>query len=368
MKQPLGRPGKAGKTAIIVLVIIALGGLASWWLLPLASPEDAKPDAGPVTVRVAPVREAPARLFFRGIGRALARDEVMIAAEASGRITAIAATEGAAVAQGALLVSLDMRDEAAALAAAEASLQEAQARYRRDKKLFAQGHVAQARLDQSLAARDGARADVEAAQVAVANRRIVAPFAGRVGLIAISVGDYVRPGDPLFSLLTDQLLEIAVAVPAPIAADIAPDAPLTLWPDQDRALTVPLTTRDPAADPQTNTMTLKALLEDPPADLAPGQSVAVALLRKRRDNALFVPEKAVLMAGPQHYVLRVDDQDVVHRQSVDIGLRHAGAVEIRAGLDADDRVIVEGVQKVDDGQTVLPEIISDQGGAHGAQP
>ncbi|GAB4142454.1 MAG: efflux RND transporter periplasmic adaptor subunit [Sphingomonadales bacterium] len=346
-----------------------LGGGVSWWLLTREQAGDAQPDSGPVAVQVAPVRQAPARLSFQGIGRVMARDAVAIAAEASGRITAIAANEGAAVAQGDVLIELDMRDEAAALAAAEAALQQAQARYRRDQQLFQQGHVAQARLDQSLAARDAARADVEAAQVAVANRRIIAPFAGRVGLIALSVGDYVRPGDPLFSLLTDRLLEIEIAVPAPIAADIAKDAPVTLWPGQDRALTTRLAARDPAADPQTNTVTLKAVLEDPPAALAPGQSVAVAVLRARRDNALFVPEKAVLMAGPQHYVLLVDDEDVVHRQTVSIGLRRAGTVEIREGLDADDRVIVEGVQKVDDGQKVSPEVVSpDQGGQPGALP
>ena len=337
--------------------------------MPFEQAADTKPDANPVAVQVALVRQAQARLFFQGIGRIVARDEVMITAEASGRVTHIAVTEGAEVAQGAVLIALDMRDEAAALAAAKAALQQAGARYRRDEKLFAQGHVAQARLDQSLAARDAAKAEVEAAQVAVENRRIIAPFAGRVGLIALSAGDYVRPGDPLFGLLTDQILEIAIAVPAPIANEIARNAPVTLWPDQQRALTVALAARDPAADPQTNTVTMKALLNEPPAGLAPGQSVAVAVLRERREKALFVPEKAVLMAGPQHYVLRVDADDIVHRQTVSIGVRRDGAVEICDGLDVDDRVIVEGVQKVDDGQTVSPRLASSTAdGQAGARP
>lgn len=338
----------AGVGVIAILTAAAIG----WHLWPRQeAAADQQQPALPVTV--AAVSGGTAAELFRGIGTIAAQDSVTLSAEAAGRIVKIPVSDGVRVSKGALLLELETRDEAAALEAAEAELATARASYERDQKLVKQGHVAEERLEQSRAAYEMAVAHRKAAKIALENRRITAPFAGRVSLIPLSPGDYVRPGDPLFSIVTDTKLEVDIAIPASLARRTAPDAAVTLRPRAGEALETKIASRDTAADTATNLIVLKAAIPDGKHSLEPGQSVPVTVVVQERE-ALFVPEEAILLAGPEHYVYRVNGEDIAERTPIETGIRRDGRVEVLSGLAEGDRVVTQGLQKASDGARVNP--------------
>jgi len=352
------RPGEAmnqKKRAVWLAGLLVLAvAIGVAWSLTLAEEPNEPGQRPAVAVVTADVMTDTAVERFEGVGRIRAEDWVTVSTEAAGRVVGIRVADGARVTAGEILIELETRDEAVALDAAKAALATARAEYERDRKLYGQGHVAEERLENSRAAYDEAQARVKAAEVALENRRIVAPFAGKVSLIPLAPGDYVQPGDPLFTLVSDQRLEVHVAVPASIAGTLELQAKLTLRPRGVDPIETAISAKDAAANPSTNLVTVKAPV---PVDRWPfnaGQTVPVSVVTNWREGALFVPEAAILLAGPLHYVFTVDGNNVAHRTPVEIGMRSNGRAEIRSGLQADDRVVVEGMQKVRDGVEVQP--------------
>lgn len=349
MKKRTKLAAQLGAVAILGAAV-AVG----WWQWGAGEPEEpqAEQQRPAVEVVVAEVATGVAVDTFEGVGRVRAEDEVELAAEASGRIERIPVSDGARVEEGELLVELRTRDEEAALQAANARLAEARAEFDRSQTLLEQGHIAEARLEQARSALSTAQAEAQAARVAVEERSIVAPFAGRIGIIHVSMGDYVQPGDPLFTLVTDRDLEVEVGVPAEIVKQLGPETTIRVLRQDADPITATLGTISPSANEGTNLVAVTAALPD--ANFQPGENVRVVVVTDRRGDALFVPEEAILLAGPEHYVYRVTDDELARRSIVEIGKRGDGRVEITAGLEANDRVIVDGLQQVQDGRAVTP--------------
>ena len=104
-------------------------------------------------------------------------------------------------------------------------------------------------------------------------------------------------------------------------------------------------------DPQTRSATVRARMPNPDGKLRPGMLLKVSIERGERP-VLQVPESALIPIGEEHYVMRVDEASVVHRDAVRIGRRRVGAVEILDGLEAGHRVVVEGLVRVRPGSNV----------------
>lgn len=336
--------------------VAALGaaGLAAWLLWPAA--EQAAPAAPPPAPVVLAAAEA-ARLVreVEALGTVVATSSVMLAAEITGRVTALSFEEGAEVAAGEVLVTLDPGPAEAEVRAAQAEAAELEQQLSRSSRLARGGFAPRgdvADLRQRLA---GAEARAAAAEARLSQSRIAAPFAGRLGLKEVSIGALVQPGTPLVALDAVDPIDLRFAVPERDAARVTEGAAI-------RATSVAIPGRvfegevrivAPRVDPALRTVTIQARLPNADRALRPGMLMRVAIAAEVVEQAVTVPPRAVVLQGPEHFVFRVRD-GVARRTRVQIGQRLPQRMEIQDGLAAGEQVVLEGLQGLQDGARVDP--------------
>ncbi|MCB1544438.1 MAG: efflux RND transporter periplasmic adaptor subunit, partial [Rhodoblastus sp.] len=165
------------------------------------------------------------------IGSLRATQGVEIAPQVGGVVRAIKFESSQDVHKGALLVEIDDSTEQADLKANQAALLNAQSTLNRQSKLVSGGNSTQATLDQATAARDQAAAAVERTKAIIAQKRIAAPFDGRLGIRRIDIGQYVSPGAPLVTLQQLDPIYVDFQAPEQYFARLAVDQTITLTVD-----------------------------------------------------------------------------------------------------------------------------------------
>ncbi|MBP1850862.1 efflux RND transporter periplasmic adaptor subunit [Rhizobium halophytocola] len=306
-------------------------------------------------------------------GWAEADESTTIAAQQQGLVVSIAATDGQLVKTGDLIARLDDRTASAAvakdkanIASDQASLAEAQAALSRAQTLVKQSVQSQQTLDQAKAAADSATADLAAAratlaadQVALDNTEIRAPFDGRLGDIAVSVGAYLGAGgeivsiakyDPIsvkFRLSERYLPQLRKAEKAGVPVDALSD---TADGEPD---TGTLRFVDNTVDTASGTILAKASFRNDDGRLWPGQSVNVTVHFAADARTIVVPTVAV-RAGPDgNFIYTVDDQQKIHVAPVEVARSNGDRTAITSGISAGDHIIIEGQVQLSAGQTVV---------------
>ena len=299
---------------------------------------------------------------IEALGTAQANESVTLTAKVTEVVRRVRFQDGDRVAAGQVLVELTGQAEVAQLEEAQASLNEAQQQLDRMEGLVAQGTIPRAQYDTQRAARDTARARANAIRARLAERVIAAPFAGVLGFRPVSDGALVTPGTATATLDDTSTIKLDFNVPESFLSALAPGRAITArsaaWPDRDfRGEVASVGSR---VDPVTRAVTVRAHLDNPDAAIKPGMLMTVALLTAPR-QALVVPELSVTQIGASAFVFRIGDDDTVQQVAVQPGARRRGEVEIRAGLQAGERVVVDGTLKVRNGSRVA--IIDGAGSA-----
>jgi membrane fusion protein (multidrug efflux system) len=329
------------------------------WLLSLAAPAAAE---GPRVV-VATVRQADFPLTVEALGTARANESVEIRPKISETITAIHFTEGQKVEAGFVLVELEDSEARADVAAARAGLADTENQAKRARQLFETRAVSASELDQRLAQRDADRAALDAAEARLAETRVRAPFAGRLGLRNVSLGALVTPNTILTTLDDTDIIKLDFDVPETALARLAEglrfEARSAAWRDATFVGTVG--SIDTRVDPVSRTVTVRGILPNEGGKLRPGMFLTVKLLREDV-TALVVPEQAIVPEQAQQFVLVVGPDDVVEKRKVETGRRRPGEVEILGGLREGERVVAEGTQKARPGSRVEVVEQLDAGG------
>ena len=306
--------------------------------------------------------------------------------------------EGRLVEAGAPLFTIDpeltQADETRArgdYAAAKAALEKARLDERRTKELAKQGAVSRQDLDDARAAVDLARGEVTAARGALETARtnlgytvITSPITGIAGIAQVRVGTLVGQGDPTLLTTVSQIdpvrVTFALSEQAYLAnADRLRD--LVMDPASERAaileLVLPdgsvhpekgrLELIDRAVDPTTGTIRLQALYPNPELTLRPGLHVKVRARRRMLEDVLLVPQRAITELQGTQQLAVVGEGDVVEVRTVELGDRLGQRRIVQQGLAAGDRVVVEGLQKLQDGMVVSVRATKAQPGPR-AQP
>ena len=307
---------------------------------------EAKPLDFPLTV------EAP--------GTARANESVEIRPQISESVTAIHFTEGQRVEAGTVLLELEDSEAKADVAAARAALVESETQASRAQELFKTKAVSASVLDQRTARRDADRAALDAAQSRLADTKIRAPFAGRLGLRRVSLGSLVTPSTIITTLDDTDTIKLDFDVPETalslLAEGLVVEALSAAWPDQ--RFRGEVATIDTRVDPVSRTITVRARVPNQGALLRPGMFLAVRLLRENV-SALMVPEQALVPEQSRQYVWVVGDGNAVEKREVRTGRRRPGQVEIVDGLQAGERVVTEGTQKIRPGTSVEIDEVRD---------
>jgi membrane fusion protein (multidrug efflux system) len=346
--------------AAVIVVLAGLGG-GAWYLWQNrteggAAPNPNQPGRGggaPITVDVLPARIGTVIERTESVGTARANESVTITAKQAGIVAQINFIEGQRVRAGAALIELEAGERRADVDQARAQRDEIRQRLDRARQLRPGGNVAEARLDELGSQLRAADARVRAMDARFEDSRITAPFEGRVGLRQVSLGALLQPGTPVTTLDDVSKIKLEFAVPETVLAQLALGLNVigrtSAYPG--RIFEGKVSVIDTRIDPATRAVRVNALFDNKDEILKPGLFLNVDLALSRRENAILIREEALLAEGLRQFVFVVEG-DRVKRREVRLGVRLQGEVEIVQGLTAGALVIVRGVQRVRDGQSV----------------
>ena len=308
---------------------------------------------GPVPVVVETVREQEWTDALRALGSVHAREAVMITAKVSETVQQVHFESGQDIARGAPLVTLSGQQQFASLASAEATLKEAEQLFQRQAQLAQQQLVARASLDAQRATRDAARAQVAQIRANLSDRVIRAPFSGVLGLRQVSPGALVTPGTVIATL--DDIARVYVDFPVPETelADVAPGQALVgrVGTYGERTFDGTVSAVSARLDVASRAAIVRGDFPNSDRALKPGMLVEISLSRGTRP-ALVVPEIAVQQVGSETYVWRVKADSTVEKANVVVGGRVPGKVMLKDGIKAGERIVTEGVGKLQAGAKV----------------
>lgn len=334
------------KKVWVVLVVLGLGGLLTWQL---SSPVEtsAPRTRPPVPVTAYTVVPRPFNDEVQALGTLRAWESVDITASVSQIIESLAFDDGQQVEQGELLALLRQAAEQASRRELQATLADAEREVRRLENLARQNQVAQNELDRARTLVSVTRHRIEEVESRIADRTIVAPFAGTLGLRQVSEGALVTAGQRLTTLDDLSRMRLDFTVPEQdlgflrVGQTVAARTPAFT-----EAFTGTVTALDSRVDPVARSITARAELVNPEQRLRPGMLMEVVISGPER-QALLVPEESLQSRSTRQFVWRLDaaaEQAV--RSEVVIGGRRPGWVEIVAGLEAGDRVVRDGVGRL----------------------
>ena len=319
-----------------------------------------KPEAtagGPgfaVQAVVVPVRQEPVTESLALVGSLAANEMVELKSESEGTVQEIRFTEGQRVKTGDPLIVLDETKFAAAAAEAEANFKVSESNFERAKRLFQDKLISKQEIDQNAASFQAARAAFDLKKRQLKDARITAPFSGVVSSRRISPGQVIDKNTLLTILVDLDPVKVEFNVPERFVGQLKIGqkimVKLAAYPGRSFAGEVYFIA--PYVDEVLRTSLLKAKIPNPNNELKPGMFANLDLTLQIKDQALVVPESAILSSGDRTIVYIVDAQDTAQVRPVRLGIRQAGLVEILSGVKAGERVIAEGLQKVRPGGKV----------------
>jgi membrane fusion protein (multidrug efflux system) len=356
-------PMKAKLTTWIAVAGIAGAGIAAWWLQQPGVAASGGPRAsvagsaegrgggggpvGPIAVEVGVAERVRLVDDTEAVGSLRSRQGVMLRPEVSGRIAEIGFRDGQRVRRGQVLVQLDDTLQRAQLRQAQAQAGIAQTQLQRNRELLSQGFVSQSAVDQSAAALEVAQAQVALARAQQARMRIVAPFDGMAGIRVVDVGDYVKDGADLVNVEDTSQLWVDYRLPERYLARVRPglavDVRFDALPGQ--RFTGEVVALDAQVDANGRSVLVRARLDNRAGALRPGMFARARTTLGVRNDALAVPEEALVPQGGKQYLIRVVDGPqgpVSQRLEARLGARVEGRVEVVDGLAEGDRVVTAG--------------------------
>jgi membrane fusion protein (multidrug efflux system) len=315
-----------------------------------ASTAPARP---PVVVQTIKVEHTEVPRLLRAVGTLESPQDTELAAEVEGPIVHLDIPEGREVERGYVLARVDDRQARAAVATARARYKNANDTLARLQTLRGKTVISQQELDDARAELEAAEGQLEGALATLEKTAIRAPFTGVLGLRRVSLGRYLKPGDPLVRLTQTAPLRLIFSVPQGdawrLAAGQAVDGGAA-------SCTEPLTGRvtaiDPALDTATRAVRVQATVTNENGKLRPGMAAVVRVHVDSAPDAVLVPQEAIVRQGTKRLVYTVDADGLASPREVRLGAYLADRVEVESGLEVGDEVVVAGHQKLRPGSTV----------------
>lgn len=366
----------AGTTAAAVAGFAATQGHADAPPAATAAPPPPEVDVAPVVARTITDWQSYS-------GRLEAVERVEVRPQVSGAITAVHFRNGALVKQGDVLFTIDPRPHAAAVARAEAEVAAAQSAVRftaadldRAQRLVQSSAVSRQTLDEKDSAARQAAANLKAAQAALDLARIdlehtqvTAPIAGRVSRAEATVGNVVAAGAaaaPLTTLVSvspiyaafdvDEQTYLRHIASVKDAADVPVQLGLANESGYSRTGTVEHV--DNRLDSVSGTIRVRAKFDNPDGMLVPGLYARIKVGGSTPHGALMVDERAINTDQDKKFVLVVGGDDTVQYRAIVPGSAQNGLRVVTSGLEAGERIVVNGIQHARPGARIAPRTVA----------
>lgn len=344
------------KRLVLLLLAIAVLGVAGYFwkrsTTPVAAPV-AKGASKGVPVKAGAVRIGTISEGASAVGSLLANEAVMIRTERDGRIAAIHFTEGQLVRKGEKLVSLDTAEIQAQFAATASELTLNRSRMKRAEELHEKKFISAQALDDAREALNQSVARHAEVKARLDNSTVVAPFEGVAGLRQVSPGAYVKAGQDIARLEGIGTLKLDFRLPELYLGRIRTGQEVAVRVDAyaGENFRGEIYAIEPAVDEQSRTVLLRARVPNPGVRLKPGMFARVVVVLETRENALIVPEQALISQGQDRFVYRLADGKAVLTK-IEPGLRRPGEIEVRGGLEPGDTIVIDGQLRLRDGVPV----------------
>jgi membrane fusion protein (multidrug efflux system) len=356
----------------------ALAAVAAVATLGAACSEKPAPPPPVVEVYVTDVVQKDVPIYLELVGQTFGHQDVDVRARVEGFLETVNFREGTFVQKGDLLYTIDRKPLEALLASAKADQKTAEARLEKAKNdvarytpLVVKQAVSKQELDNAISARDAATSEVDAAKAAVEKAaldlgytRIASPISGLIGTTNVKPGNLVGRGestllttisqiDPaLFKVGITEADYLRVQRRAQKGEGSRSNIQLTLADGTVYSHTGTVSTVERAVDPTTGTLPLELSFPNPERLLRPGQYGRARLLLENKPGALLVPQRAVMELQSIYSVALVDGAGKVTFRTVKVGPRVGSNWVIEEGVKLGDKVVVEGLQRIKDGDTV----------------
>jgi membrane fusion protein (multidrug efflux system) len=361
---PSKRPPSIAKkvTFTVVVLLVVLGAIVVVKALQIKTIIGMKWAQPPESVSTAAAKQESWPRALTSIGSLTAVQGVTVAAELDGKIVQVAFEAGSAVKAGDLLVKQDTSVEEAQLRSAVAAVELARVNLDRTRELLSKATVSQSQFDSDQATSTQAMAAADNIRATIAKRTIKAPFAGRLGIRLVNLGQNLKAGDAIVSLQAlnpifvdfylpqEQLIQVRAGLPVRISGDAL----------GGKAMEGKITAISPDVDASTRNVRVEGTIQNPDETLHPGMYVDVAVDLPGADQVLTIPATAVLYAPYGDTVYVVDEKAdsegkkelVVRQLIVRLGVRKGDFVAVTSGLKAGDTVVTSGVFRLRPGGTV----------------
>lgn len=349
---------KNSKAIIFTLALAAAAGGLWWYSNSQSAPQSGGWGGGQALVSLETVSYQTVRDQVEAVGTLLANESVDITSKVSDIVTRIHFEDGDLVEEGDILVELLNQEQSAQLAEARANLTDAQLQLDRLERLGS--NVASASLiDEARARYDASQARLNAIVARMEDRLIRAPFAGMLGFREISPGSLVNASTLITTLDDIETLDLEFNVPETAFGSLqrgdAIVAHSAAYPGQ--TFNGAVTSVSPRIDPVTRSVAVRAAIPNPNLQLRPGMLMTLSLITAERE-ALVISEQAVLQKNGRSLVYVANDEMKVFERDIVIDQRRRGLVEVGAGLEPGERIVVDGIMGVLNGSSIKE--ISDQ--------
>jgi membrane fusion protein (multidrug efflux system) len=376
------------KYAVMALLGVCAASGAAWWLqnktgasadgAPPAATSTASSAGGagapagparPTAVEVAKVETLTLVDETQAVGSLRSSQGVMLRPEVGGRVKQIFFNDGQRVRKGQVMVQFEDQLPQAQLSQAKAELSIAEANHKRNQELVAQNFISKRSLDESGAALEVSRAKLALADATLQRLKVLAPFDGIAGLKQINVGDYLKDGADMVNVEDLDAVLLDFRLPERFQAKIraGQKAQLTVDALPGRPFTALVQAVDPLIEANGRSVGVRGCIDNRQQQLRPGMFARVNAVFGMRENAMVIPEEAIIPQGGRTFVVKVvagekPDSLMSERVAVKTGLRQPGKVEILEGLAAGDTVVTAGHQRLQKDGTLVRVVDLPQSG------
>ena len=351
-KMPSASEGTL-RSIVIFQTLLIIGGLSfgGWFYwTKMKNPEGPKKRELPqALVEALPVELGTFETFTSVVGTLKSNESIIVRPEVEGVIKQVNFKSGASVSKGDILFVLEDGVYRAMKKEAQAKVELWKGKYERAKILYERKAGTLREQEESFAQLKMAEADLDKVNRQLKKTTIRAPFNGVVGFKAISPGAYVRPGEDLVTLddLDPMNIEFRLGENMIDKLEVGKVVQVEIDGFPDNVFEATIEAIDTNVDPMGHSIRVRAQLSNKEELFKPGLFGKVKLLVSAHEDVIMVPESAVESRGNQDYVYRVEDGKAL-QTFVKTGGRNGEKIEILAGLEPGQTVIVAGQMKVQD--------------------
>ena len=351
------------KKRILLTVLVALGVIATifgakYHQIRQARAAMAARKPAPATITTAPAVLEKWRTTLHAVGTLESFQGVTVRSEIEGRIVRIAFESGERVPAGAELVELDTAFETAQLHSQEAAARLAELSLTRARELQSNNSNAKADLDAAEATAAQAAAAIEATRATLAKKRIVAPFAGRLGIRQVNPGQFLNKGDAVVTLEATNPIYADFALPQQDLIELKHGLTVEAKVDafQDRTFAGTVQTTDPRISNATRNVRARAVLPNPDEVLRPGMFASIEIQLPEEREVIVLPSTAIVYSpyGDSVYVVEKEANGllVAQQRFVQVGPKRGDQIALLGGVKPGEEVVTAGQGKLRPGTPV----------------